>query len=166
MASNMEFKGNGVKIYGLVGDGVLGVKVVNKSNNTLPEYKTKSSAGMDIRASLEDGPIILLPMERALISTGLFIEIPDGYEGQLRARSGLSIKHGITLINALGTIDADFRGEVKVPLVNLSRDPFVISHGDRIAQIVFAKHETAVWIETDLEETERGEGGFGSTGVR
>lgn len=140
------------------------VKIVNKSNNPLPSYSTELSAGVDLRAYLDE-PIILKPLERALIPTGLYIELPQGYEAQVRPRSGLAIKYGITVLNSPGTIDADYRGEIKVILINLSNEPFTINNGDRIAQMVIAKHETAQWIEVDnLSETKRGEGGFGSTG--
>ena len=141
------------------------VKVVNKSNNVLPAYETKNSAGMDLRAYLPDGSVTLQPMQRALIPTGLYIEIPEGYEGQVRPRSGLAFKHGITVLNTPGTIDADYRGELKQILINLSNEPFVINNGDRIAQIVFARCEQAEMVEVDeLSETERGAGGFGHTG--
>ena len=141
------------------------VKVVNKSNNVLPAYETKNSAGMDLRAYLPDGPVTLQPMQRALIPTGLYIEIPEGYEGQVRPRSGLAFKHGITVLNTPGTIDADYRGELKQILINLSDEPFVINNGDRIAQIVFARCEQAEMVEVEeLSETERGAGGFGHTG--
>ena len=141
------------------------VKVVNKSNNALPAYETKNSAGMDLRAYLPEGPVTLQPMQRALIPTGLYIEIPEGYEGQVRPRSGLAFKHGITVLNTPGTIDADYRGELKQILINLSNEPFVINNGDRIAQIVFARCEQAEMVEVDeLSETERGAGGFGHTG--
>lgn len=141
------------------------VKVVNKSNNPMPAYETKSSAGMDLRAFLPDGPITLQPMQRAIIPTGLYIEIPEGYEGQIRPRSGLAIKFGITVLNTPGTIDADYRGELKEILINLSDQPFVINNGDRIAQIVFARCEQAEMVEVEtLSETERGAGGFGHTG--
>lgn len=141
------------------------VKVVNKSNNALPAYETKNSAGMDLRAYLPDGPVTLQPMQRALIPTGLYIEIPEGYEGQVRPRSGLAIKYGITVLNTPGTIDADYRGELKQILINLSDQPFVINNGDRIAQIIFARCEQAEMVEVEeLSETERGAGGFGHTG--
>ena len=141
------------------------VKIVNKSDNNLPAYETSSSAGMDLRAYLPEGPITLKPMQRTLVPTGLFMEIPEGYEGQVRPRSGLAIKHGITVLNTPGTIDADYRGEVKIILINLSDTDFVINSGERVAQIVFAKCEQmeVVNVET-LSETERGEGGFGHTG--
>lgn len=142
------------------------VKIINKSNNDLPKYETNASAGLDVRASLSE-PYTLQPMERTLVKTGLFLEIPEGYEAQVRPRSGLAIKKGITVLNSPGTIDADYRGEVGVILVNLSQDPFVIEDGDRIAQLVFAQVEQAKWISTDkLSDTSRGEGGFGSTGKK
>ena len=141
------------------------VKIVNKSDNNLPAYETASSAGMDLRAYLPEGPITLKPMQRMLIPTGLFMEIPEGYEGQVRPRSDLAIKSGITVLNTPGTIDADYRGEVKIILINLSDSDFVINSGDRVAQIVFAKCEQmeVVNVET-LSDTERGAGGFGHTG--
>ena len=141
------------------------VKIINKSDNQLPAYETSSSAGMDLRAYLPEGPITLKPMQRMLIPTGLFMEIPEGYEGQVRPRSGLAIKSGITVLNTPGTIDADYRGEVKIILINLSDTDFVINSGDRVAQIVFAKCEQmeVVNVET-LSDTERGTGGFGHTG--
>ena len=141
------------------------VKIINKSDNNLPAYETSSSAGMDLRAYLPEGPITLKPIQRTLVPSGLFMEIPEGYEGQVRPRSGLAIKHGITVLNTPGTIDADYRGDVKIILVNLSDTDFVINSGERVAQIVFAKCEQmeVVNVET-LSETERGEGGFGHTG--
>ena len=140
------------------------VKVINKSNNPLPEYSTAQSAGMDLRAFITE-PIILGVLDRALIPTGLYIEMPEGYEAQVRPRSGLAIKHGVTVINSPGTIDADYRGEICVELVNLSNIPFTVEPGERIAQLVFAKYEKADFIEVEeLSETERGEGGFGHTG--
>ena len=140
------------------------IKIVTKTGK-VPEYETSGSAGMDLRANLES-PVVLKPGERRLIETGLFVEIPEGYEAQVRARSGLSIKHGITLINGIGTVDSDFRGELKVPLVNLGQEDFVIEDGDRIAQMVIAKYSKVTWkIADNLSETERGEGGFGHTGV-
>src|SRR5436190_20246528 len=140
------------------------IKIVNTSSNPLPEYATKGSSGMDIRASL-DIPLILQPLERNLIPTGLFVEIPQGYEVQIRPRSGLAIKQGITCLNTPGTIDADYRGEIKVILINLSQQEQVIQHGDRIAQMVVQKVEQAVWRTVEeLETTERNEGGFGHTG--
>jgi dUTP pyrophosphatase len=143
------------------------VKIINKSNNELPAYETACSAGMDLRAYLPDGAILLKPLQRALVPTGLFMEIPNGYEGQVRPRSGLAIKNGISVLNTPGTIDADYRGEIKIILVNLSDKNFVINSGERIAQIVFAKCEQmeVVNVET-LSETERGTGGFGHTGVK
>ena len=141
-------------------------KIVNKSTNATPAYATAQSAGMDLRANLE-APITLTPMERAMIPTGLFIELPVGYEAQVRPRSGLAAKHGITVLNTPGTIDADYRGEIKVILINLSTEPFEIQHGERIAQMVIAKHETVQWEEVEvLSDTERGAGGFGSSGVK
>ena len=142
------------------------VKVVNKSKHDLPNYSTIASAGMDIRANI-DNPFTIKPLERTIVKTGLFIEIPVGYEAQVRPRSGLAFKKGITVLNSPGTIDADYRGEIGVILVNLSSEEFVIEDGERIAQMVIAKHEQANWIEVEsLEETERGVGGFGSTGVK
>lgn len=140
------------------------VKIINKSSNDLPNYGTYASAGMDLRANLEQ-PITLAPLQRTLIPTGLFIELPVGYEAQVRPRSGFAIKHGISVLNSPGTIDADYRGEICIILVNLSNDPFVIQHGERIAQMVVAKHESVVWEEVEvLNDTDRGEGGFGHTG--
>ena len=142
------------------------VKVVNKSKHLLPSYSTISSAGMDIRANINK-PFIIKPLERTIIKTGLFIELPVGYEAQVRPRSGLAFKKGITVLNSPGTVDADYRGEIGVILVNLSSEDFVIKDGERIAQMVIAKHEQASWVEVEtLEETERGSGGFGSSGVK
>lgn len=142
------------------------VKIVNKSSNPSPTYATPLSAGMDIRANLQE-PLTLNPLQRMLIPTGLYIALPEGYECQARPRSGLAVKHGITVLNSPGTIDADYRGELKILLVNLSDTPFVIEPGERIAQLVVAKHEHVEWSEVEvLDETERGEGGFGSTGVK
>jgi dUTP pyrophosphatase len=142
------------------------LNIVNKSDNAMPAYETVNSAGMDLRAYLPDGELVIKPMQRALVPTGLFMEIPVGYEGQVRPRSGLAIKSGITVLNSPGTIDADYRGEVKVILINLSDADFVIKSGDRIAQLVIAKHEQPEVIEVQtLSETERGAGGFGHTGV-
>ncbi|PZW44250.1 dUTP pyrophosphatase [Mesonia algae] len=141
------------------------IKIINKSSHDLPHYETEASAGMDLRAHLED-KIILGPLERIIVKTGLFIELPVGYEAQVRPRSGLAAKKGITVLNAPGTIDADYRGEIGVILVNLSKEAFVINDGERIAQLVIAKHERANWENVEiLGETDRGEGGFGSTGV-
>ena len=141
------------------------LKIVNQSNNSLPAYETVNSAGMDLRAYLPDGELVIKPMQRALVPTGLFMEIPVGYEGQVRPRSGLAIKSGITVLNSPGTIDADYRGEVKVILINLSDTDFVIKSGDRIAQLVIAKCEQMKVVEVEtLSETERGAGGFGHTG--
>lgn len=140
------------------------VRIINRSNNPLPAYETSGSAGMDIRAFLTED-VTLGSLERKLIPTGLFIELPEGYEAQLRPRSGLAFKHGISLPNTPATIDSDYRGELKVALVNLSREDFVIKTGDRIAQMIIAKHERAEWIQVEeINETQRGEGGFGSTG--
>ena len=142
------------------------VKVVNKSKHSLPNYSTIASAGMDLRANIEL-PITLKPLARTIVKTGIFIELPIGYEAQVRPRSGLAFKKGITVLNSPGTVDADYRGEVGVILVNLSADDFVIEDGERIAQMVIAKHEQADWVEVEkLEESERGSGGFGSTGVK
>ncbi len=142
------------------------VRIINKSSFPLPAYETAQSAGMDIRANLEES-VLLKPLERKLIPTGLFIELPVGYEAQMRPRSGLAIKKGITLLNTPGTIDADYRGEIGVILVNLSSEDFLVENGERICQMVIAKHEQAVWEQVDvLTETERGAGGFGHTGKR
>ncbi|MGV3697670.1 dUTP diphosphatase [Flavobacterium sp.] len=142
------------------------VKIINKSQHDLPNYETIASAGMDLRANLSE-PIELKPLERAIIKTGLFIELPIGYEAQVRPRSGLAAKKGITVLNSPGTVDADYRGEIGVILVNLSNENFVVENGERIAQLIIAKHERAEWIAVKaLSETSRGEGGFGSTGVK
>ena len=140
------------------------IKIVNQSQHSLPQYETPASAGVDLRANLEED-IVIESMERVLIPTGLFMEIPVGYEAQVRPRSGLALKHGISVLNSPGTIDADYRGEIKVILANLSKDAFRIQNGERIAQLVIAAHEQAEWVEVEeLEETSRGAGGFGSTG--
>ena len=142
------------------------IKIINKSKHELPSYATNAAAGMDLRANLEE-PITLKSLERTLVATGLFIELPIGYEAQIRPRSGLAFKNGLTVLNSPGTIDADYRGEIKVILVNLSKDDFIINDGERVAQMVIAKHEQAEWIEVEqLMETARGEGGFGSTGKK
>jgi dUTP pyrophosphatase len=142
------------------------VKVVNKSKHELPHYSTIASAGMDLRANIDES-ITLKPLERTIVKTGIFIELPLGYEAQVRPRSGLAFKKGVTVLNSPGTVDADYRGEVGVILVNLSSEEFIIEDGERIAQMVIAKHEQVNWIEVDiLNETERGSGGFGSTGVK
>ena len=142
------------------------VKVINKSENSLPQYATPLSAGMDVRAANEQ-PIKIDPLQRAIVPTGLFLEIPAGYEVQVRPRRGLAAKKGITVLNAPGTIDADYRGEVCVILVNLSSEPFVVEKGERIAQLVLSRHECIEWDECrSLSESERGDGGFGSTGVK
>ncbi len=144
----------------------MNINIINKSNHALPHYETNASAGMDLRANLTE-PITLKPLERTIVKTGLFIELPVGYEAQVRPRSGLAAKKGITVLNAPGTIDADYRGEIGVILVNLSNDNFVIENGERIAQLVIAKHERAEWTQVEeLSETKRGSGGFGSTGVK
>lgn len=143
----------------------MNVKVINKSNNLLPAYETALSAGMDIRAFITED-IILKPLQRSLVSSGLFIELPQGFEAQIRPRSGLALKHGITVLNSPGTIDADYRGEIKILLINLSDTDFRIQSGDRIAQMIIAKHEQISWEATDsLNETSRGAGGYGHTGV-
>lgn len=142
------------------------IKIINKSRHALPHYETNASAGMDLRASLSESRV-LKPLERTIVGTGLFIELPVGTEAQVRPRSGLAAKKGITVLNAPGTIDADYRGEIGVILVNLSNEDFVIQNGERIAQLVIAKHERTEWEEVDvLTETDRGAGGFGSTGVK
>ena len=144
----------------------LRVKIVNKSGNALPAYSTEQSAGMDLRANLAE-PVTLQPLERRLIPTGIFIELPAGFECQVRPRSGLALKRGLTVLNTPGTIDADYRGEVGVILVNLSGEPQTIENGERICQLVVARHETVEWVAVDsLEESERGAGGFGHTGVK
>ncbi|SHF79541.1 deoxyuridine 5'-triphosphate nucleotidohydrolase [Mariniphaga anaerophila] len=140
------------------------IKIVNESNNPLPEYSTEMSAGMDLRAYLEE-PVALKPMERKLIPTGLYIELPKGFEAQIRPRSGLAIKKGITVLNSPGTIDADYRGEIRVIVINLSQEEFIIESGERICQMVVASHETVEWKPVEvLSETQRGAGGFGHTG--
>jgi len=142
------------------------IKIINKSNHALPHYETIASAGMDLRANLSESRI-LKPLERSIVGTGLFVELPIGIEAQVRPRSGLAAKKGITVLNAPGTIDADYRGEIGVILVNLSNEDFTIQNGERIAQLVIAKHERAEWeVAQELSETERGEGGFGSTGTK
>jgi dUTP pyrophosphatase len=142
------------------------IKIVNNSQHDSPEYATSQSAGLDLRANLTES-ITLKPLARTLVKTGLFIELPEGYEAQVRPRSGLAYKKGVTVLNSPGTIDADYRGEIGVILVNLSEDEFVIENGERVAQLVIAKHEQAQWIEVEnLDETDRGAGGFGSTGVK
>jgi dUTP pyrophosphatase len=142
------------------------IKIINKSTHDLPNYETIASAGMDLRANIQE-PITLKSLDRTIVKTGLFIELPMGYEAQVRPRSGLAAKKGITVLNSPGTVDADYRGEIGVILVNLSNEDFVIENGERIAQLIIAKHERAEWIEVqELSETSRGEGGFGSTGVK
>ena len=142
------------------------IKIINKSKHELPSYATGAAAGMDLRANISE-PIVLKSLERTLVATGLFIELPVGYEAQIRPRSGLAFKNGLTVLNSPGTIDADYRGEIKVILVNLSNQEFIINDGERVAQMVIAKHEQAQWIEVEqLIETDRGAGGFGSTGTK
>ena len=142
------------------------IKIVNKSQHDSPEYATSQSAGLDLRANLAE-EIALKPLARTLVKTGLFIELPEGYEAQVRPRSGLAYKKGITILNSPGTIDADYRGEIGVILVNLSEEEFVIENGERVAQLVIGKHEQAQWVEVEsLDETDRGAGGFGSTGIK
>lgn len=144
----------------------MNIKIINKSSHDLPHYETIASAGMDLRANITE-PITLKPLERTIVKTGLFIELPIGIEAQVRPRSGLAAKQGITVLNAPGTVDADYRGEIGVILVNLSSEDFTIENGERIAQLVIAKHERAEWVEANsLSETKRGEGGFGSTGTK
>lgn len=142
------------------------VNIINRSRHALPAYATALSAGMDLRANI-DSPITLRPLERSLVPTGIYIALPPGHEAQIRPRSGLATKHGITVINSPGTVDADYRGELRVSLVNLSNEPFTIEDGERIAQMIVARHETIEWLEVEtLDETERGAGGWGSTGTK
>ncbi len=142
------------------------VKIINKSKHEMPRYATELSAGMDLRANIDE-PVKLGSLERAIVPTGIYIALPEGYEAQIRPRSGLAAKHGLTVLNTPGTIDADYRGEIKVILVNLSSEPFIIEDGERICQMVVAKHERVEWKEVEtLDETERGAGGFGHTGVK
>ena len=142
------------------------IQIINKSKHSLPQYGTPLSAGLDLRANL-DAPIVMKPLERVLVPTGLSIALPAGYEAQVRPRSGLALKKGITVLNSPGTIDADYRGEIRVILVNLSAEEFIVEDGERIAQMVIARHEQAEWEEVDvLDETERGAGGFGHTGTK
>jgi len=143
----------------------MNIKIINKSHHQLPAYQTPMSAGMDLRANL-DKPITLQPMQRCMVPTGLYIALPEGYEAQVRPRSGLAIKKGVTVLNTPGTIDADYRGEICVILINLSQEPFVINDGERVAQMIISKYEQASWQQVDsLDETLRGAGGFGHTGV-
>ncbi len=140
------------------------VKIVNKSKHSLPEYATALSAGMDLRANIDE-PVTLRPLQRSLIPTGIYIQLSEGYEAQIRPRSGLAVKHGISIVNSPGTIDADYRGEIRVILVNLSNEDFIINDGERICQMVIARHTRVEWLQVDdLDETERGSGGFGHTG--
>lgn len=142
------------------------VKIINQSTNELPQYATSASAGLDLRAN-NSNAIILAPLERVLVPTGLFIELPIGYEAQVRPRSGLAFKHGVTVLNSPGTIDADYRGEIHVLLINLSNEAFIIQPGERIAQLIIAKHEQITWLPTEvLDDTKRGVGGFGHTGLQ
>ncbi|MBO7141104.1 MAG: dUTP diphosphatase [Prevotella sp.] len=142
------------------------IEIVNRGHQPLPQYATSQSAGMDLRANIDE-PVVLRPLERRLIPTGLHIALPTGYEAQVRPRSGLALKHGITVLNAPGTVDADYRGEIGVVLINLSNEDFIVNDGERIAQLVIARHETAEFVEVEvLSETERGEGGYGHTGVK
>ena len=144
----------------------MNIKIINTSKHSLPEYETLASAGMDLRANIQE-PIILKPLERTIVKTGLFIELPIGFEAQVRPRSGLAAKKGISVLNAPGTVDADYRGEIGVILVNLSNEDFTIENGERVAQLVIAKHERVEWVEVKtLSETSRGAGGFGSTGTK
>lgn len=143
----------------------MNIKIVNQSDNSLPAYETDASAGMDLRASIE-APMVLKPLDRAIVPTGLFIELPVGFEAQVRPRSGLAARFGITVLNSPGTIDADYRGEIKIILINLSSESFTINHGDRIAQMIISRHEKASWVACDdLNSSERGAGGFGHTGT-
>lgn len=145
---------------------MIDIKVVNKGKHPLPQYATAMSAGMDLRANI-DVPVVLHPMERKLIPTGIFMALPEGYEAQVRPRSGLALKHGVTVLNTPGTIDADYRGEVMVLLVNFSTNDFIVEDGERVAQMVIARHEQGRWQQTDvLDDTERGAGGYGHTGVK
>lgn len=142
------------------------VKIINRSHHPLPKYETAQSAGLDLKAFLPEGPITLKPLQRGLVKTGLFIELPAGFEAQVRPRSGLALKKGVTVLNTPGTIDADYRGEICVILINLGEEPFVVNDGERIAQMVIARHEQAQLIEVEeLTDTDRGSGGFGHTGV-
>lgn len=144
----------------------MNVQIINKSKHDLPKYETEGAAGLDLKANINES-VFLKPLERAIIKTGLFIALPQGYEAQVRPRSGLAAKKGITVLNSPGTVDADYRGEIGVILVNLSNDIFEVTDGERVAQLVIAKHEQAEWIEVEeLDSTERGAGGFGSTGVK
>ncbi|HOY40710.1 MAG TPA: dUTP diphosphatase [Chitinophagales bacterium] len=152
--------------YALPNTHKMKLKIVNTSDNPLPEYETTGSAGVDLRAQLQE-PVMLKPLQRALIPTGLYIELPDGYEAQVRPRSGLALKKGVTVLNSPGTIDSDYRGEIKVIMINLSNETTVINTGERIAQLIISKFEKVQFKEVDeLNETERGEGGFGHTGVK
>jgi dUTP pyrophosphatase len=162
----IQFYSKGFPLLSRLKKNTMTIKIINKSEHPLPNYETIASAGMDLRANLTES-IALKPLERAIVKTGLFIELPIGYEAQVRPRSGLAAKKGITVLNSPGTVDADYRGEIGVILVNLSNETFVVENGERIAQLIIAQHERAEWIEVqELTETSRGEGGFGSTGVK
>lgn len=142
------------------------VKIINKSHHPLPEYSTPGAAGMDVRAWLPDGPVTLRPLERALISTGLYVQLPQGYECQIRPRSGLALRSGLSIVNTPGTVDADYRGEIKVILINLGSEPFVVNDGERICQMVIKQYSHVTWEQTErLDETKREDGGFGHTGL-
>ena len=152
--------------FAKLNDKTMKVQIINKSKHSLPQYATSSSAGMDLRANLNN-PIVLKPLQRCLVPTGLYIALPEGFEAQIRPRSGLALKKGITLLNTPGTIDADYRGEICIILVNLSSEDFIVEDGERVAQMVIARHEQAEWDEVEvLDETERGAGGFGHTGKK
>ena len=163
---NINCKSSEMFNFAKFNDKTMKVQIINKSKHSLPQYATSSSAGMDLRANL-DNPIVLKPLQRCLVPTGLYIALPEGFEAQIRPRSGLALKKGITLLNTPGTIDADYRGEIGVIVINLSAEDFIIEDGERIAQMVIARYEQAEWQEVEvLEDTERGAGGFGHTGVK
>mgnify|MGYP000043676799 FL=1 len=163
---NINCKSSEMFNFAKLNDITMKVQIINKSKHSLPQYATSSSAGMDLRANL-DNPIVLKPLQRCLVPTGLYIALPEGFEAQIRPRSGLALKKGITLLNTPGTIDADYRGEIGVIVINLSAEDFIIEDGERIAQMVIARYEQAEWQEVEvLEDTERGAGGFGHTGVK
>lgn len=163
---NINYKSSEMFNFAKLNDKTMKVQIINKSKHSLPQYATSSSAGMDLRANL-DNPIVLKPLQRCLVPTGLYIALPEGFEAQIRPRSGLALKKGITLLNTPGTIDADYRGEIGVIVINLSAEDFIIEDGERIAQMVIARYEQAEWQEVEvLEDTERGAGGFGHTGVK
>lgn len=163
---NINCKSSEMFNFAKLNDKTMKVQIINKSKHSLPQYATSSSAGMDLRANL-DNPIVLKPLQRCLVPTGLYIALPEGFEAQIRPRSGLALKKGITLLNTPGTIDADYRGEIGVIVINLSAEDFIIEDGERIAQMVIARYEQAEWQGVEvLEDTERGAGGFGHTGVK